>query len=107
MAVKADDTIQISAPKVGAENWRRLLDCVSYRSGTRFPGTRFWRLFYFVPISGIHVTTTATGDWLMPLFSFCLYSLVMYILFIVNFCVDFFCTSADFRRRFLKCVSSA
>jgi len=79
------------SPDFGAENRCLLLDCVSYRSGTRF----FWYqipapigcVFYFVPISGrIHVITTATGgiDWSMPLFSFCLYSLVI-LLFVVNF----------------------
>ena len=53
-------------PKVGTENLCRLLDCVSYRSGTRF----FWYqilepvgcVFYFMPISGMHVTIMATGD---------------------------------------------
>jgi len=77
--LKADDT--------QSRNRRRLLDCVSYRSGTRF----FWYqilapvgcVFYFVPISGMHVTTTATGDWSMPLFSFCLYSLVI-LLFVFS-----------------------
>ena len=67
------------SPDFGAKNRRRLLDCVSYGSGkpTRF----FWYqilapvgcVFYFVPISGMHVTTTATGDWSMPLFSFFVY----------------------------------
>jgi len=53
-------TVQILAPKLGAENRRRLLDCVSYRYGTRF----FWYqilapigcVFYFVLISGLVYT---------------------------------------------------
>ena len=50
--------------------------------------------------SFIHVTTTATGDSSMPLFSFCLYSLVI-LLFLVNFCV----VHVDFRRRLLAPIS--
>jgi len=53
-------------PDFGAESWCRFLHCVSYRSGVRF----FWYkilapvgcVFYFVPISGMHVTTTAADD---------------------------------------------
>jgi len=43
----------------------------------------------------MHMTTTATGDWLMHFFSLCLYSLVI-LLFVVNFCV----VHVNFRRRF-------
>ena len=46
-----------------------------------------WYQIFLVPDSGaerisgrprpMHMTTTATGDWSMPLFSFCLYGLVI------------------------------
>ena len=39
----------------------------------------------------------ATGYWSMPLFSFCLHSLVI-LLVVVNFCV----VHVDFRRRFFR-----
>ena len=51
----------------------------------------------FVLISGMPVTTTATGEWSMPLFSFRFYSLVI-LLFVVNFCV----VHVDFRHRFFR-----
>ena len=83
------------SPDFGATFWYwnrcRLLDCVSYRSGTRF----FWYqimapvgcVFCFVPISGMHVMTMATSNWSMPLFAFCLYTEVL--LFVVFFSVQF------------------
>jgi len=63
-------TVQISVPKLGAENRHRLLDCVSYLSGTRF----FWYQI-LVPVGAGQLpvlfcanfwyarVTMATSDW--------------------------------------------
>jgi len=68
-----------SSPKIGTDFWTVChTDLVP-----DFSGTRFWRwsvAFYFVLISGMHVTTMATNDCSIPLFSFCLYSLVIFCL---------------------------
>jgi len=75
------------SPDFGADFWTVChADLVPDFSGTMILAP-VGCVFYFVPISGMHVTTTAIGDWSMPSFSFCLYSLV-----ILLFIVCFFCT---------------
>jgi len=88
---KADDTVQILAPTVGAENWCRFLDSVSYRSGTKFChrsiacsiscrflvytitrdhyGDRWLKEMFLCTMSWLLITITGIGD--MDLSIFC------------------------------------
>ena len=100
------------SPDFGPESWRR--KSVPTSGLCIIP---IWYQIFMVPYSGtgrlrvLHgsdfwydVTTMATDDSFMPLFSFCLYSLVI-LLFVVCFIVHFCVVCVDFRRRFFRTIS--
>ena len=106
------------SPEIGAKTWR-WNSALTSRLVPDSGADRLRVLFRVDFCTGIHVTTTATGDidWSMSLFSFCLHSLGI-LLFVVIFASSMLVFGANFsscqiasgtknRRRFLECVSWA